>query len=121
MEQTWESLFKEQARLAGHSDEYILECLSYAAELHSHNVPVIFDFNHFRSFFPKVSESRMDYLVSNISCYKEYYIRKKFGGKRLICAPYSDLKHIQHWIYKNILLRDMKSVSPYGEGFVPKS
>lgn len=47
--------------------------------------------------------------------------KEKFGGKRLICAPYSDLKHIQHWIYKNILLRDMKSVSPYGEGFVPKS
>lgn len=121
MDQTWESLFKELARQAGHSDKYLSECLSYVGELHSHNVPVIFDYKHFRSFFSNVGESRMDYLVGNISCYKEYYIRKKSGGKRLICAPYSDLKRIQNWIYKNILLRDMKSVSPYAEGFVPKS
>lgn len=121
MEQTWESLFKEQAKLEGHSDNYISECLSYAAELHSHNVPVIFDEKHFRSFFSSVEEKRMYNLVRNLGCYKEYYIRKKLGGKRLICAPFSDLKRIQYWIYKNILLRDLKSVSPYAEGFVPNS
>lgn len=121
MEQTWESLFKEQARLEGHSDKYISECLDYAAKLHSHNVPVIFDEKHFRSLFSEVKEGRMDQLLRNVGCYKEYYIRKKSGGNREICAPFSDLKRIQTWIYQNILLRDLKSVSVYANGFVPKS
>lgn len=47
MEQTWESLFSEQAKIEGHSQQYISECLAYAGILHSHNVPVIFDKCHF--------------------------------------------------------------------------
>ena len=48
MEQTWESLFSEQAGIEGHSQQYISECLAYAGILHSHNVPVIFDKCHFQ-------------------------------------------------------------------------
>lgn len=47
MEQTWESLFSEQAEIEEHSQQYISECLAYAGVLHSHNVPVIFDKWHF--------------------------------------------------------------------------
>ena len=56
MEQTWESLFSEQAEIEWHSQQYISECLTYAGNLHSHNVPVIFDKLHFFSFFPDIQK-----------------------------------------------------------------
>lgn len=120
MEQTWESLFSEQAEIEGHSQQYISECLAYAGVLHSHNVPVIFDKWHFFSFFPDIQEERMEYFLLHIGCYVNYSIRKKTGGVRMISAPYSDLKRVQRWIYENILLKDLSSVSPCAEGFIPK-
>ena len=57
MEQTWESLFSEQAKIEGHSQQYISECLAYAGILQSHNVPVIFDKWHFFSFFPDIKNT----------------------------------------------------------------
>lgn len=121
MEQTWESLFREQALLEGHSDKYISECLSYAEILHSNNVPVIFDEYHFYSFFPSIPEWRLNKFLKHLDCYKEFCIRKKTGGVRLISAPYADLKAVQTWIYENILLRNLFSVSPCAEGFIPKT
>lgn len=121
MEQTWESLFTEQAKIEGHSQQYISECLAYAGILQSHNVPVIFDKWHFFSFFPDIKNGRMEMFLLNIGCYKNYSIRKKTGGIRMISAPYSDLKRVQRWVYENILLKDLSSVSPCAEGFIPKN
>lgn len=120
MEQTWESLFSEQAKIEGHSQQYISECLAYAGILQSHNVPVIFDKWHFFSFFPDIKKERMEMFLLDIGCYKNYSIRKKTGGVRMISAPYSDLKRVQRWVYENILLKDLSSVSPCAEGFIPK-
>ena len=120
MEQTWESLFSEQAEIEGHSQQYISECLAYAGILHSHNVPVLFDKWHFFSFFPDIKKERMEKFLLNLGCYKNYSIRKKTGGVRMISAPYSDLKMVQRWVYENILLKDLSSVSPCAEGFIPK-
>ena len=120
MEQTWESLFSEQAEIEGHSQQYISECLAYAGILHSHNVPVIFDKLHFFSFFPDIKKGRMEMFLLNLGCYKNYSIRKKAGGVRMISAPYSDLKRVQRWVYENILLKGLSSVSPCAEGFMPK-
>lgn len=102
MEQTWESLFSEQAEIEGHSQQYISECLAYAGILHSHNVPVIFDKCHFFSFFPDIKKGRMEMFLLNLCCYKNYSIKKKTGGVRMISAPYSDLKRVQRWIYPQI-------------------
>ena len=63
MEQTWESLFSEQAKIEGHSQQYISECLAYAGILQSHNVPVIFDKWHFFSFFPDIKKERMEMFL----------------------------------------------------------
>ena len=104
MEQTWESLFSEQAKIEGHSQQYISECLAYVGILHSHNVPVIFDKCHFFSFFPDIKKGRMEMFLLNLCCYKNYSIKKKAGGVRMISAPYSDLKRVQRWVYENILL-----------------
>ena len=42
MEQTWESLFSEQAVIEGHSQQYISECLAYAGILQSkHPTPIL--------------------------------------------------------------------------------
>lgn len=120
MEQTWESLFSEMARLDGHSNRYLEECLSYAQELQSQNVPVIFDIKHFKQYFPNIREGRWCHLQNNLYCYKEYFIKKRSGGLRHICAPYSDLKYVQRWIYENILLRKLNSISNCVHGFMPK-
>lgn len=120
MEQSWESLFSEIARLDGHSDWYIRECLTYAQNLQSNNVPVIFDTNHFLRFFPKLTEARLNSFKMNLHCYKEYFIRKKSGGVRHISAPYADLKFVQRWIYENILSRKLDDISSCVHGFMPK-
>ena len=119
MEQTWESLFSEQAKIEEHSQQYISECLAYAGILQSHNVPVIFDKWHFFSFFPDIKKERMEMFLLNLGCYKNYSIRKKTGGVRMISAPYSDLKRVQRWVYVIILLIVLSSVCRCVEGFLP--
>ena len=46
MEETWESRFINTAKAQGHSEAFIAECLGYAHNLISHNMPVIFDVPH---------------------------------------------------------------------------
>ena len=35
--------------------------------------------------------------------YKNYSIKKKDGGERIICQPSPELKTLQYWVWKNIL------------------
>ena len=115
---TWESLFKERAAEEQHSDEYVVQCLEYARNLHERNLPVIFDFVHLAYYLGLYSE-RLRGIVANVeSHYQPYEIKKKSGGTREIEAPDEMLKDVQHWIYRNILCRD-KSIRDCVHGFVP--
>lgn len=118
MERTWESLFIEEAKLLGHSEEYIQLCLDYASILIKNNLPVIFDVEHLLDYywtgqFPWANACcRFDWA------YKDYQIRKKTGGFREISAPIPTLKWCQHWIQHNILEHIVDRLSSSVHGFV---
>lgn len=119
MKDTWESLFKKEAKKQGHSDAFIQECINYASKLHANNVPVIFDFKHLATIFD-IENKNFFYLCKNIwAQYTTYPIKKKSNPKdpRWLTAPNWILKKMQLWILHNILLRD-SSVSDCAHGFV---
>lgn len=121
MKDTWESLFKKEAKKQGHSDAFIQECINYASQLHSNNVPVIFDFKHLATIFD-IEEKNLFFLCKNIRTqYTTYSIKKKTNPAevRVLTAPNWMLKKMQLWILRNILLRDNR-VSEYAHGFVKK-
>lgn len=118
MTDTWESLFKERATEEQHSEEYVAECVDYAGKLHQKNLPVIFDFVHLAMYLGHNPEVLKGVLANIESHYKEYKIRKKVGGERLIEAPDDVLKEIQRWIYINILNKDT-SIRNCVHGFIP--
>lgn len=101
----WEYIFRKEAENAGHSENFIIQCLAYAGRLREKNLPVIFDCTHFSKIFehPWLKD---DYKTLARQ-YKTYNIKKrKSKGSREINSPRKDLKYIQEWIYRNILLRD---------------
>lgn len=121
MKDTWESLFKKEAKKQGHSDAFIQECIGYAAKLHANNVPVIFDFKHLSAIFDMESRD-LFFMCKHIGQqYTTYSIKKKSDPKaiRLLTAPGWQLKKIQLCILRNILMRD-NSVSEHAHGFVRK-
>jgi RNA-directed DNA polymerase len=56
--------------------------------------------------------------TSKVNHYKQFYLPKKSGGKRLISAPMPRLKNLQYWILNNILYK--KEVHEAAQGFVPE-
>jgi retron-type reverse transcriptase len=119
MKDTWESLFIKEAIAQGHSDEFVRECIKYATKLHANNMPVIFDFKHLASIFD-VEAKYLFFLCKDVDQhYRTYAIKKKANPTeyRLLTAPDWNLKRIQLWILRNILIRD-SSVSSHAHGFV---
>jgi len=55
--------------------------------------------------------------ISTVHHYKQFYMPKKSGGKRLISAPMPLLKNVQSWLLENILYKI--EVDDVANGFVP--
>lgn len=119
MEETWESRFLTESKNQGHSDEFIKTCLDYASVLKSHNMPVIFNEEHLANLMGVDIDHLYAILKNKKSHYTEYKIRKKRGGFREISAPSYQLRHMQRWIYMNILLKET-CISKHAYGFIPK-
>lgn len=117
MKQTWESLFIEEAKLLGHSEEYIKQCLSYARILKQNNLPIIFDENHLKGHY-WAGQFQIPNVCTFDWAYKDYKIRKKTGGFREISGPIHSLKWCQHWILHNILERVVSRLSNNVHGFI---
>lgn len=90
----------------------------YTSFLTSNNLPVIYNLRHVRKLFQiKKSEQDLFFGDKRKALYHTFYIPKKAGGFREIEAPNKRLKHIQRWIYENILLQYKPSDSAMG--FIP--
>lgn len=113
--------FTTQAYQQGLSDTLIKNILLYRRKIVACNCVVIYDQQHFAELVG------YDYgyilaLSSNLEKnYKEYSIPKKRGGVRILEEPYPDLKDIQSWILRNVLVpASKKMVSPVAKAFIPK-
>lgn len=113
--------FTTQAYQQGLSDTLIKNILLYRRKIVDRNSVVIYDQKH----FSKLVGYDYGYILelsSNIeNNYKEYSIPKKRGGVRKLEEPYPDLKDIQSWILRNVLVpASKKMVSPVAKAFIPK-
>lgn len=120
-EEKYVKCFIEQAHQQGLSDTLVDNVLLYRRKIVDSNCIVIYDQKHFAELVG------YDYgyilaLSSNLEHnYKEYSIPKKRGGIRVLEEPYPDLKDIQSWILKNILVpASKKMLSPVAKAFIPK-
>lgn len=120
-EEKYVKCFIEQAHQQGLSDTLVDNVLLYRRKIVDSNCIVIYDQKHFAELVG------YDYgyilaLSSNLEHnYKEYSIPKKRGGIRVLEEPYPDLKDIQSWILKNILVPvSKKMLSPVAKAFIPK-
>jgi len=93
----------EQAKLEGHSPEYISDISVYANNLISKKLPVIFSTTHLAKLIG-IPPLHLAFIINNRPLnYKSYKLRKKHGGFRWINSPDKDLKYIQGWIKIHIL------------------
>lgn len=102
----------------GVSSEFTKQCLDYARPLFKQDMPVIFDFQHLCLLLGLEASYLQSVIYGSERHYREFAIRKKSGGFRMLSAPYYTLKYVQTWINKNILSK--VKVSYCAHGFMPK-
>lgn len=114
---TYKRRFFNRAKAEGFNKDYIKQCLDYAYNLFTRNLPIIYDQEH----VSLLVGYNLSYLLraSNKpdAFYREFEILKKNGGKRKISEPLPSLKEIQRWILDNILYKC--EVSRFAKAFIP--
>lgn len=114
----YKSAFTSAAVVKGFSADFIEKCLEYAQHLFNEGFPIIYDINH----FSLLVGYKLEYVIASAyggkAFYREFKIRKKSGGERVIHEPLPSLKEIQRWILDNILY--VYQPSRFAKGFVPK-
>lgn len=100
------------------SPEFVKKCLNYAKPLFKQDMPVIFDFQHLCLLLGLDGEYLQSVIYGSKSHYREFAIRKRSGGVRILSAPHYTLKYVQRWIYDNILSK--VKVNYCAHGFRPK-
>ena len=90
----------------------------YVHNILEQNGVVIIDVEHFSLLLGIENEVLCRMINSPEKFYREFTIKKRNGGERIITAPYPSLMSVQQWIYKNILLRTT-NFQPQAKGFVP--
>lgn len=99
------------------SNDYIIENLNYAKQLHNKNLPIIYDSKHL-SLLLGIKQEYI-YKISNKQklFYRKFYIKKNNGKKRLIHEPLPNVKLIQSWILNNILYK--LPISDFAKAYIP--
>jgi hypothetical protein len=111
---SWKSDFEK----SGIRTELIDSYVKYLTPLVEKDVPIIFDFNHLCLLLGRTPEYLGSVVNSSKSHYRNFHIKKRSGGQRLIRAPYPALMECQYWIYQNILQKI--KIHPAAQGFTFK-
>lgn len=121
MKKRTESLIKEWDKFyteKGIAADLKQKLLDYAAVLLDKGVPVIYDLEHLCALLGLKKAYVTSVVFSSRSHYRTFFIKKRSGGLREICAPYPSLLYMQNWIYKEILIKCR--VNATAHGFVRK-
>ena len=84
--------------------------------LASRNLPIIFSPSELASLIGIYHEDLKVMISSPHMFYRQFYIMKSNGKKRLITEPLSNLKLVQNWILRNIL--EKCPVSRYAKAYI---
>ncbi|WP_439490305.1 reverse transcriptase domain-containing protein [Algoriphagus sp.] len=95
--------FSIEAERAGRSREFITGALKYADDLALQDLPVLFSLVHFSLASQCNYASLLGVIKNPEKYYKNYTFKKRRGGKRLIQAPFENLKKAQKFIHNHIL------------------
>lgn len=110
----WNDFYKSK----GIADDLRVKYLNYIEILLDNNAPIIFDFQHLALLLGRQSFYLASVVNSPNNHYREFKIKKRSGGFRLITAPFPALLEMQEWIYHNILIQI--PVNPCAHGFTEK-
>lgn len=109
----WQEYFEDR----GLENDLAKIYIEYASPLLKKKLPVIFEFDHL-SIILGINREHLSRMVARPeSFYREFYIPKRSGDKRLIRAPYESLLLCQRWILSNILYKI--NVHQNAHGFIP--
>jgi RNA-directed DNA polymerase len=81
----------------------------YAQRLESNSVPVIFEIEHLSKLLGIELSLVSRMTGANSLFYRQFSLKKRSGGVRLIESPYPKLAYVQQWIKSHIL--DSRTVS----------
>lgn len=110
--------FTAEALKSGYSRQNIDRCLTYAGNLFSNNVPVIYNTSHLSGLVGYKKSYLKKAALFTSYFYRDFEILKKNGGKRKISEPLPSLKEIQLWILENILYK--VKISRHAKAYTPK-
>lgn len=110
----WKNFYESK----GISHDVKSQYLSYIEILLSNNAPIIFDFQHLALLLGRQSFYLASVVNSPKNHYREFKIKKRSSGHRLITAPFPALLEMQDWIYRNILIQI--PINPCAHGFTAK-
>lgn len=116
--ETYQTLFSEKALKNGYSFENIQKCLNYSKPLLDNGLPVIYDIYNLSGLVGYNYTYLRRSIISTKFFYREFQIKKKNGGIRIISEPLPSLKEIQYWILNEILYKC--KVSRYSKAYIPK-
>lgn len=106
----WKSFFASK----GLSIELQEKYLNYIEIILENDVPIIFDFTHLSLLLGREKTYLASVINSPDNHYRDFTIKKRSGGERIITSPYPALLEMQYWIYNNILKKQPLHSSAHG-------
>ncbi|MCU4366672.1 hypothetical protein KTG70_16665 [Acinetobacter variabilis] len=88
----------------GVKEEYISIYIEIIENLYKNKNPIIFEIEHFSKLVGVEVDVLLSMIFSKKNFYRQFKIKKKLGGDRLITVPSPSLMMVQKWIYNNILV-----------------
>ena len=101
----------------GVKEEYISIYIEIIEKLYKNKNPIIFEIEHFSKLVGVEVDVLLSMIFSKKKFYRQFKIKKKLGGDRLITVPSPSLMMVQKWIYNNILIDKKIHYSAHGFNF----
>lgn len=117
--EVYEKKFRKQAETQKVSQAKIDEWISYAKNLYSKNLPIIFDQTHLALLLG--IDNGYLHAMANApeNFYRTFHIKKRSGKLRRIDEPLPDLKKVQSWILKEVLYK--VPCSKFAKAYIPNT
>lgn len=115
----YERKFRTAAEKKNAPSEKIERWLSYAKQLSTQNLPIIFDQTHLSLLLGINNEYLHGMSNAPEFFYRSFYIKKRSGKLRRIDEPLPDLKKVQAWILSEILYKI--PCSKFAKAYIPST